>query len=195
MCKPTQDRSRKMGRGMGIGKSTSYARHDDRASWRQAFGFNAAHVQNKGDDSLGQGRGAKQAKEARFDQATGRCGRVCNQPPIPLLHKGLIVGHEVGPQSHELQGQGRLAAARWPGDQKTVAVEGDAACMQQKRRCFGQIGRPTTNRAPKGSEVGSALVGRMFSAQITPPWASTICLEIDRPSPELLPKWLAGRSE
>ena len=58
-----------------------------------------------------------------------------------------------------------------------------------------QIGRPTTNRAPEGSDVTSASVGRIFSAQITPPWASTICLEIARPRPELLPNWCTGRSE
>lgn len=56
-------------------------------------------------------------------------------------------------------------------------------------------GRPTTNRAPSGSDVGSASVGRMFSAQITPPCASTICLEIARPRPELLPNWSSGRCE
>lgn len=52
---------------------------------------------------------------------------------------------------------------------------------------MAQIGRPTTNLAPRGSDVTSASVGRMFSAQMTPPWASTICLEIARPRPELLP--------
>ncbi len=56
-------------------------------------------------------------------------------------------------------------------------------------------GRPTTKRAPSGSEVASASVGRMFSAQITPSWASTICLEIDKPRPELLPKSLSERCE
>lgn len=50
--------------------------------------------------------------------------------------------------------------------------------------CITQTGKPTTNRAPSGSEVKSTSVGRMFSAQMTPPWASTICLEIARPRPE-----------
>lgn len=58
-----------------------------------------------------------------------------------------------------------------------------------------QTGRPTTKRAPSGSEVTSASVGRMFSAQITPPCASTICLEIARPRPELFPKCSSGRWE
>ena len=48
-----------------------------------------------------------------------------------------------------------------------------------------QTGRPTTNRAPSGSEVMSASVGRIFSAHMTPPCASTICLEMARPRPEL----------
>lgn len=48
-------------------------------------------------------------------------------------------------------------------------------------------GSPTTKRAPRGSDVKSASVGRIFSAQMTPPWASTICFDIASPSPELLP--------
>ena len=42
------------------------------------------------------------------------------------------------------------------------------------------------------SGVGGAPV--RFSAQMRPPWASTICLEIDRPRPEFWPKPWCGRS-
>lgn len=58
-----------------------------------------------------------------------------------------------------------------------------------------QTGRPTTKRAPSGSDVMSMSVGRMFSVQMTPPCASTICLEIARPRPEWFPNCFSGRSE
>ena len=40
------------------------------------------------------------------------------------------------------------------------------------------------NLAPNGAVLSSASVGRMFSAQMTPPCASMICLEMASPSPE-----------
>ena len=48
----------------------------------------------------------------------------------------------------------------------------------------------TVNRAPSTLPGASPAVGRAmrFSARMRPPWASTICLEIDRPSPEFCPK-------
>jgi hypothetical protein len=47
---------------------------------------------------------------------------------------------------------------------------------------------PRAQRLGHDVEIG----GRMFSAQITPPWASTICLEIARPRPEWLPNCFTG---
>ena len=56
-------------------------------------------------------------------------------------------------------------------------------------------GSRTTKRAPTMVGSPSASPGpARFSAQIRPPWASTICLEIDRPSPEFWPKPWCGRS-
>lgn len=67
-------------------------------------------------------------------------------------------------------------ACHWPGQRTLHRLSAEICCTQ--------TGRPTTNRAPKGSDVKSTSVGRIFSAQITPPWASTICLEIAKPRPE-----------
>ena len=87
-------------------------------------------------------------------------------------------------------GDDLLASTPRPSKATVVACKRSGAVMAQ-----AQTGRPTMKRAPKGSDVASAWVGRMFSAQITPPCASTICLEIDSPRPELLPNCPCGRSE
>jgi hypothetical protein len=42
-------------------------------------------------------------------------------------------------------------------------------------------------RAPSGGLSAGAPAARMFSAQISPPWASTICFDMARPSPEWVP--------
>lgn len=60
-------------------------------------------------------------------------------------------------------------------------------------------GSRTTKRAPSTlgslSPLSPLLAGAVrFSAQIVPPWPSTICLEIDKPRPEFCPKPCAGRS-
>ena len=56
-------------------------------------------------------------------------------------------------------------------------------------------GRRTMKRAPstRGSSPSPPAAVR-FSTQMRPPCASTICLEIDRPSPEFWPKPCSGRS-
>jgi hypothetical protein len=59
-------------------------------------------------------------------------------------------------------------------------------------RDHASAGSVTTKRAPL---ISPGLVPGMFSAVSVPPWASTICLEIDRPRPEFWPNASpAGRS-
>ena len=84
------------------------------------------------------------------------------------------------------------ARARRPPAPRRCAWTMPGRVERRGHRRAGQTGRPTTKRAPSGSEVMSASVGRMFSAQMTPPCASTICFEMARPRPELLPNWPAG---
>lgn len=102
---------------------------------------------------------------------------------------GAIIGDEIRPKRNHLQGKVRLSGARFARNDKRARLDGYSAGVENDLRVvLAHTGKPTTNRAPLGSDVKSASVGRMFSAQITPPWASTICFEIARPRPELLPK-------
>lgn len=138
----------------------------------------------------------EQPDAARLDQPGDDGGAACPESPLRGRGQmGAVVGHQITAQSHQRQRQRRLAAARGAGDQDPAPPPCHAAGMESERRLACQTGRPTTKRAPSGSEVGSASVGRMFSAQITPPCASTICLEMARPRPELLPNCCSGRSE
>jgi len=110
-----------------------------------------------------------------------------------------VIGDQSGTQRHQLQGECRFSGSAGAGDQQGATVNCNCAGLPCNAVAplprQTHTGRPTTNRAPRGSDVTSASVGRMFSAQMTPPWASTICLEIARPRPELLPNWPSGRSE
>ena len=197
MSQIAHERSWKMGCLVRIGKGTGDATKRDLAFRWQAFGLALCQINHKCHLGLWHSRRVKQADKTRLNQAR-QLGRGAGKKPISIgPDQGLVIAHQIGTKSHHLQGQCRFSGPRWTKDQKSTAMNGDATGVQKQVRPdgAGHTGRPTTNRAPSGSEVGSALVGRMFSAQITPPWASTICFEIDRPRPELLPKWVAGRSE
>src|SRR5579871_2634701 len=90
----------------------------------------------------------------------------------------------------EVEGEARFAGAGWAANQ-------DRAIPDQHRGGVNAgiglachyVGSRTTKRAPATVASPSAPAGpTRFSAQIRPPWASTICLEIERPSPEFCPK-------
>ena len=132
---------------------------------------------------------------ARFDQPAQRRGAAGDQCRALDGKLHLVI-------RHQLRAQRDHAAAPAPDlpdpDGPRISNPFPSTATQEAcrvRAAGRQTGRPTTKRAPSGSEVISAWVGRMFSAQITPPCASTICFEIARPRPEWLPNWPTGRSE
>ena len=174
------------------------SRNRDAAVGGKAVGLGARQVCDEGDGRRPGGGGAEEADAARLDQAFLRGGGAArDKGAVAGGDAGPVVGDEAGAEGEELQAEGGLAGAGGAEDEEAAVCHGDAGGVQEQRvgrRCR-HTGRPTTKRAPKGSLVASAAVGRMFSAQITPPCASTICFEIDRPRPELLPKWVGGRSE
>ena len=93
-------------------------------------------------------------------------------------------------------GKGRLAAARRAADQDATLVDDDAARMQARSAQSQPIGLSrTVKRAPRRRGSPSAPTGPgRFSARIVPLCASTICREIESPSPEFWPKPCSGRS-
>ncbi len=88
----------------------------------------------------------------------------------------------------EIEGETRLAGTGWPADQDRAIADLHRGGMHG-RICAHGSGSRTTKRAPVtvGSPSASFGPGR-FSAQMRPPCASMICLEIDRPRPEFWPK-------
>ena len=168
----------------------------------QACGLVLSQVGNQSDRCSLDGIDLQQPHTPGFDQPPDGGRRTAGyQPFLGQDQFGAVIRDQNGTEGNQLQRQRRLARPRRAGDQKGAVRKGDTAGMKDQTirpglfGCPVQTGRPTTKRAPSGSLVTSAAVGRMFSAQITPPCASTICFEIERPRPELLPKWLGGRSE
>jgi hypothetical protein len=70
------------------------------------------------------------------------------------------------------------------------------AWLAGNRACGYIAGSRTTKRAPStlGGSWSTLATPMRFSAQMRPPCASMICLEIDRPRPEFCPKPWCGRS-
>ena len=91
---------------------------------------------------------------------------------------------------NEIEGEARFARARGAANQDRALADANRRGMNScgNRTCHG-AGSRTTKCAPIIVGTPSASAGpTRFSAQMRPPWASMICLEIDRPSPEFCPK-------
>src|SRR5262249_13506641 len=99
-----------------------------------------------------------------------------------------------GPAHDQFKGQARLAGARRPTDQDCALSHLDRGGMDAGVRTRHGSGSLTTKRAPAtvGSPAEAFRPGR-FSAQMRPPCASMICLEIESPRPEFWPKPWCGR--
>src|SRR5215475_7645076 len=97
--------------------------------------------------------------------------------------------------------QGPLGGSVRPGRGGTVPrdtiVYTTEDCVKRRFLLLGvahMAGRRTTNRAPATLWLPSSPMEVRFSARIFPPWASMICLVIDRPNPEFCPNPWCGRS-
>ena len=167
---------------------------------RHPVARNPVQIDDQRDCGLPPGDRAQDPHAARLDQAGDGRRRAGDHAAAFGAQFGPIVGDKVRTMGHELQAKRRLARPRRAKDENGARPDRDGCSVNEKGRVVShapapQTGRPTTKRAPSGSDVMSAEVGRMFSAQITPPCASTICLEMARPRPELLPKCASGRCE
>ena len=150
----------------------------------QTIGFALPQIDGQFHSRFVNRRGAQNAKATRLDQA-GKGGRAAGDKGRALAQDfGPVIGDKIRAQRHQRQRQRRLARPRRSKDQQRTPPDRNATGVKQNPVTPCHTGRPTTKRAPSGSEVISALEGRMFSAQITPPCASTICFEIARPRPE-----------
>ena len=180
-------------------KGAKLAKDRDTATGGKPFGLQSAQVNDKSDFRFRNSRCPQYPDSAGFNDARQVRWTSGQQPVGDEKDFGTVVCHQICSQGHHHQGQSRLSRTRRTEDEQPVPSKRNGACMQNQWLDWGfrtgHTGRPTTKRAPSGSDVISAWVGRMFSAQMTPPCASMICLEIARPRPEWLPKSPCGRSE
>ena len=179
----------------GFNKVNTLTVQHDLVPFRQPLILFLPKIDRQDNPGLGQARNRQQPDLARLDQICN-CRRAAGDDRIPDKHQfDGVICDQGSAESDHLNGERGFSGTRRAEDQQPTPFDRHAGRVQQKRHCGGHTGRPTTKRAPRGSEVTSALVGRMFSAQMTPPCASTICFEMARPSPEWLPKSPEGRSE
>ncbi len=187
-----------MGRRLAKNKITGNIAQGYLPKRRQSVGFDLTQIDHKGYVDRCPGRRMQKPEATRLDQSADGRGGSGNQCTRLIGEQRAIICDQNCAQRHQSQTKRRFARPRGPDDQHAPFCNRNTGRMygvQDHRARLHQIGKPTTKRAPSGSEVISAWVGRMFSAQITPPCASTICLEIARPRPEWLPNWPSGRSE
>jgi hypothetical protein len=138
-----------------------------------------------------------QADAAHLDQAGQRFGRPGQQPAMCGFKMNPVVRHQArewkrtgSRHFNQFQRQPRFSGSGWPADQHSAGSDKDGRSVHRRGgRCHYGAGRRTMKRAPAtvASPCSSGGPG-LFSTQIAPPWASTICLEMERPSPEFWPK-------
>lgn len=165
-------------------------------AWGQAVRLGAVQIHRQLERRFGKAFSPQQADAPRLDKPPYLRWAAGYQPIGLGSQQDVVIRDQGCSKCHQLQRQRGFAAAGRAKDDKPAPLQGNTTGVkQQLARCGsrdrrsrtarpGHTGRPTTNRAPNGSEVMSAWVGRMFSAQITPPCASTICFEIAKPRPE-----------
>ena len=127
-------------------------------------------------------RASTTARSSATRRANGSAQDQCPRPgpgPRPLQQR---------------ERQPRLAGTGWPPDQHGAAAHQHGRGVNGRRH--QTVGSSNVKRAPSTRGASSAEAGTAvrFSALSVPRWASTICLEIERPSPEFWPKPWCGRS-
>ena len=146
---------------------------------------------------------AQDSKPADFDQAGQFPRRAYDQLSAAVFQMHAIVANQHrrrylpgAPGQDQIERQSRFAGARGPADQHgPIAYQHGRGVYAGGPGARHGAGSRTTKRAPAMVGSPSALTApARFSAQIRPPWASMICLEIDSPSPEFWPKPWCGRS-
>lgn len=171
---------------------------DDRFTrgW-QPVGLDLRKIDRQHDPRTGHHVRRQQTDPARLDHAANGAGGAGDGCTIIIPNLDSIIRYKGTAMGHQLQGKRRFPRPRGAKDENATPLKAHAGRVEDRRpgRNPRHRGRPTTKRAPSGGVVMSASAVRMFSAQITPPCASMICLEIASPRPEWLPNCPAGRSE
>ena len=148
-------------------------------------------VDDQSERRLGERIEPQDADPADLDQACDR-GGCANNDEIPFtLQYGLIVGDQTGAAVDQAKGEIGFPAARGTAEQDSAAIDRNRGGMNEQAVGHDPAGSRMQNRAP----VTAPSAFLWFSAQIEPRCATTICCEIERPSPEWVPNFSpCGRS-
>ncbi len=132
---------------------------------------------------------------AHFHHAFKHLWRLRQQLPSFSVQEHAIIrdkSPEVPARSCRLENcvtQRRLAAPGLATDQKSLGSDNKAVCVNVVGCHFLRpTGKMIVNRAPAIRSFPSLPASIRLVAEIDPPCASMICLEIERPRPELFPK-------
>src|SRR5262245_4032313 len=141
------------------------------------------------------------AEAPDFDQSSQFASRTYDQISGACVEVDTVVADQNGRRNlpgaageDQIEGEARLAGAGGTADQHGALADQDGRGVHRGRggHCAGSL---TTKCAPATVGWPSSSGGPVrFTAQMRPPCASTICLEIDTPSPEFRPKPWCGLS-
>lgn len=131
------------------------------------------------------------ADPSDLKQADDRSGRANLDVIVSTEQHGLIVGDQTGAAVDQAKGEIRFPAARRTAEQDSATIDRNRGAMNEQAAGHDPAGSRMQNRAP----VTAPSAFLWFSAQIEPRCATTICCEIERPSPEWVPNFSpCGRS-
>ena len=148
-------------------------------------------VDDQSERCLGKRIEPQDADPADLDQACDRSGCTNNDAILFKLQYGLIVGDQTGTAIDQAKGEIRFPAARRTAEQDGATIDRNRGGVNEQAVGHDSAGSRTQNRAP----VTAPSAFLWFSAQIKPRCATTICCEIERPSPEWVPNFSpCGRS-
>ncbi len=136
-------------------------------------------------------------KASHLQKAREGRRRTCDQAAVARLHMNAIVGYQArkgdltaGRCMEEIEHEPRLARARRTANENAARVDEDCRGVNGGGGIHKVYvaGSRTRKRAPRTRSSTAALPGSRgatrFCASSRPPWASTICLEMNSPSPE-----------
>src|SRR6516165_9396223 len=148
-------------------------------------------VDHQSERCLGERIEPQDADPADLEQANDRSRRANLDLIVSTEQHGLIVGDQTGAAVDQAKGEIRFPAARRTAEQDSAAIDRNRGGMNEQAVGHDPAGSRMQNRAP----VTAPSAFLWFSAQIEPRCATTICCEIERPSPEWVPNFsTCGRS-
>ena len=159
---------------------------------RKSLCVGRSEVHDETDDGHGLEWNPADSEFADLDEPAERFCWPHQQPAVHGLDMHAVIADQARERqragcagANEREGEDRFARTCRSTDQHRARADEDRGRVDRGH----DAGRRTTKRAPRTfGPSGSSDTPMRFSARMRPPCASTICREIERPSPEFWPK-------